>query len=128
MKQSRGFLFHCLCCHLHLQKAACTWQSFLEQLECIIIVQNFNCVCKCKELLVLHFLVLGPFLLFICTIHVQICQKFFALGQIFFSVFQIILHLCNFHANFTYASSFRLDGSRQGIYLLGFSCFQLFKG
>merc|ERR1719171_3158311 len=48
---------------LQLQEARGAWQRLLEELQCVIIIQDLNCLRQGSELHSLHLLVLGPLLL-----------------------------------------------------------------
>merc|ERR1719230_623991 len=107
--------------HLHLHEAR-TGQCFLEHFQCIIIIQNFNGVCECKQFFIASFANLGPFCLLCCTSFVKLSQKLLVINQCCFCVGQILFHLDNADTKLTDFCCFLLDSCGQCINFLCLCC------
>merc|ERR1719243_225606 len=78
----------------------CTRKCLLEELEGIIVIQDFDCVCQCCQLFIASLDYLIPLCSLLSTIFLHISQEFLVLSQSLGSVFKVIFLLCNLHSKF----------------------------
>jgi hypothetical protein len=80
LEKRQGLLTHGISADLDLQEAGCSWESFLEQLKGIVVVQNVDGVRQGEQLLGLSLADLGPLFLLGGAGLLQLSQELFVVN------------------------------------------------
>mmetsp|Transcript_142457 Transcript_142457/g.455382 ORF Transcript_142457/g.455382 Transcript_142457/m.455382 type:complete len:480 (-) Transcript_142457:425-1864(-) len=103
-------------------------QGFLEQIQSIVVVEDFDGVCQGHDLLSPHLFLLLVNAGLRSALRIQFCQEFLVLIERLNTVAEVALHLRDFHAKRADPLEFLLDGLRQSRNLLLLGGHQLLVG
>merc|ERR1719503_247028 len=95
-QQSKSLVGHVLLGNLLLQEAGGTWQSLLEELKGIVIVEDLDGVLQGSEFLATHLHVLIEELLLLGAVLLQVLDELLVLQESLTGVAEVVLHLDNF--------------------------------
>mmetsp|Transcript_4638 Transcript_4638/g.10465 ORF Transcript_4638/g.10465 Transcript_4638/m.10465 type:complete len:476 (+) Transcript_4638:821-2248(+) len=111
--------------HLH-EAGSGSWQSLLEEVKGVVIIQNLDCLCQGGELIGARLHPDVPLRGLCSAALIEICEELFVLKERLLCGREVILHLLDCNAQLADLLGLLLDGSGEGRQLLllgGHECF-----